>query len=73
MTDEWYSKEKVKPLRQIEYASALDAMIENGVQVYFVEPETFKKIREAEDHGFSIIKNLESENQRRKTNIVSFE
>lgn len=47
-------------------------MIENGVQVYFVDKPTFKKIQGAEDHGLSILKTLESENQRRGKNVVEF-
>lgn len=66
---EWASKEKVKPVKKIEYVSALDAMIENGVQVYFVDMETYERIKTSEDHGFSIIKNLKSENQNRNTNV----
>jgi len=66
---EWASKEKVKPLKKIEYASALDAMLENGVQIYFIDDKTFRQIKESNDHGLSILRNLESENQRRGINI----
>lgn len=33
---EWTSRKAVKPLSEKRYPSALDAMVENGVQVYFV-------------------------------------
>lgn len=69
MSNEWASKERVKPVKVLEYNSALDAMLENGVQVYFVDEATYQQIRNAKDHGYSILKNLESENKRRSTNI----
>jgi hypothetical protein len=69
---EWTSKEPVKPLKKIEYDSALDAMLENGVQVYFVDEDKYKKIKESKDHGLSIFRELESENQRRGINIRPF-
>ncbi len=69
---EWTSKEKVKPVRKIEYPSTLNAMLENGVQVYFIDEETRRKIEASKDHGLSIYRELESENQRRGINIRSF-
>lgn len=73
--DEWTSKEPVKPTNKIKFDSALEAMLENGVQVYFVDKETFKSIVEDERNygGFEIIKNLTSENQNRGINVRSFE
>ncbi len=67
---EWTSKNPVKPVAKIEYPSTLDALIENGVQVYFVDTSTLQQIREAPDHGHSILKNTESENKFRNKNIV---
>src|SRR5438552_2602336 len=46
---EWTSEEKVKPVGKIEYPSVLDAMIKNGVQVYFMNEETYRRIEESED------------------------
>ena len=69
MSNEWVSKEGVKPVEVKEYNSALDAMLENSVQVYFVNDATYQKIRRAEDHGCSILKSLESENKRRNINV----
>lgn len=73
---EWHSKESVKPIDKIEYPSGLDAMIENGVQVYFVNKEFFRDIRKATEranmcdsekeysqevkHDLEILKRLES-------------
>ncbi len=55
---EWVSKEPVKPISKEVYSSGLKAMLANGVQVYFCNRQTFKKIRSSKDHGFSIIKKL---------------
>ena len=69
---EWTSDVKVKPVDKIEFPSTLDAMIENGVQVYFIDQETHERIDKADDHGLSIFESLESENQRRGTNVRVF-
>lgn len=66
---EWTSEQGVKPVDKTVYESALDAMINNGVQVYFIDQGTFSKIQQAEDHGLSILQSLESENQKRGINI----
>ncbi|MCX6712752.1 MAG: hypothetical protein NTY66_00930 [Candidatus Vogelbacteria bacterium] len=39
---EWTTKESVKPTHKIHSDSALRAMIENGVKVYFTDKETFE-------------------------------
>ena len=65
---EWASKTPVKPVRTIEYPSALDAMIENGVQVYFIDKEMHRRIEASDDHGRSIYNSMESENKRRGVN-----
>lgn len=70
---EWITKQKVKVTEKIEYPSTLDAMLKNGVQVYFVDDETHKKIKESKDFGFSILKTLVSENQQRGINIKGLE
>jgi hypothetical protein len=59
---EWTSRETVKPNGKTEYESGLEAMLENKVQVYFTDRETFNKIRKSDDHGFSIIQTLKPEN-----------
>lgn len=70
---EWTSKETVSPIDKTAYKSGLEAMIKNGVQVYFVDKPTFKKIQESADHGLGILKTLESENQKQEKNAVIFE
>ena len=72
MSNEWVSKESVKPSKVLEYDSALNAMLEYGVQVYFVDNSTFQKISEAKDYGYSILQNIQSENQRRGVNVKEF-
>ncbi|HEU0051389.1 MAG TPA: hypothetical protein VFQ60_05040 [Patescibacteria group bacterium] len=69
---EWTSREPVKPLAETRYPSALDTMIEHGVQVYFVDKQIFDEIKNSKNHGFSILKNLHSENERRGKNISSW-
>ena len=53
-----------------EYESGLEAMIDHGIQVFFVNKETFEKIQESNDHGNKIIRSLESENMKRGQNAV---
>ncbi len=67
--EEYASKEPVAPIKTIEYPSAIDAMIENRVQVYFINQKTYEKIQASKDHGYSIYSKLESENQRRGINV----
>lgn len=67
---EWTSKEPVKPLRKKDYDSGLEAMLEHGVQVYFVDTETWLKIKDSDDHGFSILLKQQSENQKRGINYI---
>lgn len=69
---EWTSSEPVEPFHKEEHASALEAMLEHGVQVYFVDPETYEAWKTAPDHGLSILKSSISENQRRSINPISF-
>jgi len=65
------SREPVKPIAMWtkEYDSAVDAMVGSGVQVYFVDKETFRDIRRAEDKGLSILRGMQSENQKRGVNV----
>lgn len=70
---EWTSSESVEPNHKEEHQSAVEAMLEHGVQVYFVAPETYEAWKTAPDHGLSILKSSISENQRRGVNAVPFE
>lgn len=55
---EWTSKNAVIPIGGEEYASALEAMYENGVNVFFTDLETFNRISMSDDHGRAIIHSL---------------
>jgi len=63
---EWTSREPVTPTHKDVYPSALDAMIEHGVQTYFVSPETLKNYQKADgEKKFEIVQGLVSENEER--------
>lgn len=68
---EWTSHEPVKPLSETRYPSALDAMIENGVQVYFVDKKTFDAINNSNNQGYDILVGQASENEKRGEHIKS--
>lgn len=71
--NEWASSESVKPVadKTEEYSSATEAMMDNNVQVYFVDKEKLKKIHEADDRGLEYLKSIQSENQKREKNVLS--
>ena len=62
---EWRSEVAVRPLAEVPCASVLEAMIAAGARVYFVDDETMRRIRESADHGYEILRRLQSENERR--------
>ncbi|GEM_PF-758686 len=66
--NEWTSNTSVTPTEKEEYESGLEAQLDNGVQVYFVDEETFDRITQSEDHGVAIIKGLVSENKLKNIN-----
>ena len=66
---EWTSRESVKPLSEVQYPSALNAMMENGVQVYFVDKKNFNEINNSDNHGYNILIGLTSENEKNNTNV----
>lgn len=66
---EWTSREPVKPLSETKMPSALNAMIENGAQVYFVDKKTFDVINNSDDYGYSILTKIVSENERTNKNV----
>jgi hypothetical protein len=55
---EFVAKESVKPIEKDVYTSALAAMKDNNVNVYFVDDSTLNAIRLADDHGLKIIQSL---------------
>jgi hypothetical protein len=68
--NEWVSRKPVKPLYKFEFDLGLDAMLALGVQVFFVDKETFSDIGRSDDHGWSIIVALESENRKQEINYI---
>jgi hypothetical protein len=55
---EWTSSEAVTPVATEFVPSALEDMLNQGVKVYFVEPEIYKKMQESSDHGDGIVSAL---------------
>ncbi len=66
---EWTSAQPVKPTKKTDYDSGLDAMLDFGVQVYFVTPEQLTEMRSAEDHGYRLLGTLTSENEKTGRNF----
>lgn len=58
---EWISKEAVAPIDKIIYTSALEAMLENNVQIFFITPEQRQAMEKSDDYGYRIIQQLQSE------------
>lgn len=70
---EWQSFEKVSPIRTIHFDSAIEGMMDCGVQVYFInDDEVFDRIFANKESRAHILKELVSENQRKKKNVRAF-
>lgn len=57
---EWTSREPVKPVSKEEFASGMEAMKKYGVVVLFVDMEMLMKLKRADDHGLSLLSELEA-------------
>ncbi len=68
---EWVSKKSVKPIKKQSFKSGLEAMIDNSIQVYFVDKPIFQEIEKSQDHGYTILQSIQSENQKRDKNVLS--
>lgn len=66
---EYTSTEPVTPNQKEFVPSALQAMIENGVSVYFVDKETWQAMQDSDDDGESILKSLTPEKLEIKKSI----
>ncbi len=55
---EYVTNESVKPIEKDVYVSALAAMKDNNVNVYFVDESTLTALRLASDHGLEIVQSL---------------
>jgi bifunctional DNA-binding transcriptional regulator/antitoxin component of YhaV-PrlF toxin-antitoxin module len=83
---EYRSKRRIKPVDKIEYDSAVDAMIDNNMQVYIISKKNWKKYikfmdkdseswktwRSPDRLSAKFIKTFTSENQKRKKNVVKW-
>lgn len=69
-TREWTSKISVKPNSSEEFSSGLEAMLEMGVQVYFLDKEKFQELKKSSDHGNKILRKSVSENQKMGKNVM---
>ena len=67
---EWYSKSPVKPVSKKLFPSGLEAMIQSGVQVFFVDQNTFQQVK-IMPAGLKILRSSQSENQKREVNFKS--
>lgn len=70
--DEWASQTAVTPIEKIMCDSSLQTMLKHEVQVYFIDNDTHKNIKASADHGLSILKGLQSENQKQGIGIKPF-
>lgn len=72
--NEWTSKTAVKPTNVEYYDSGLQAMLDSGVQVYFVDQETFQRYKDMEKKEEIIedLKKRQSENQVRNVGVRQF-
>lgn len=65
---EWTSKTDTEPFKSEVHESGLDAMLDNGVQVYFCDVEKLNELKEVTDDvqkTMEILKGMKSENERR--------
>lgn len=72
---EWTSGDSVDPLEKEQFDSALFAMLEKGVQVYFVDKKTFYdfKYDETGAKRYEKLKKFQSENEKRGINFRKLE
>jgi len=68
----WVSSKPVEPIAREVFSSGLDAMISSGVQVYFVNLDTFDRFSRSPNERINILIQNRSENQRRNQNIKDF-
>lgn len=66
---EWTSKKPVEVIKEHSFESSLNTMIQEFVQVYFVNKNTFKRLQSAQDFGVSILRKTMSENMKLGKNV----
>lgn len=67
--DIWINPNPVTSISYEEVSSGLEAMIDAGVQVYFVSPEVLQKFKTFSNERREILQGLISENMRLKKNV----
>lgn len=68
---EWVSDKPVAPLKSVVVDSMLEEMIQQYVQVFFVDEETFGLCTSSKDHGRKMLDEMSSENKKRSKNVRS--
>jgi hypothetical protein len=66
---EWASKNSVLPIDTINIQSSLQAMMDEGIQVYFTDKKKLEEVESADYYGLRIIKDLVSENIKVGKNV----
>lgn len=66
---EWTSAVPVVPTNKEYFKSGLDAMLDAGVQVYFLDAETYARFKSDPDHMAENLNALTSENQKLQKNV----
>lgn len=72
---EWITKDTVEHTEALEYDSTLEAMLNYGVQVYFIDKEFYNAMKKHRGPAYDVIKKfgLKSENQKQGINVREFE
>lgn len=69
---EWVSTQSVQPIGKLEYESGLEAMVDAGVQVYFLSKEDYQTYCETPgEQKAAFLDAHQSENQQRGVNVRS--
>jgi hypothetical protein len=66
---EWASEVPVRAIEKMDFSSALEAMLNYGVQVYFITSDQLDLFNTSLDYGLSILSSMESENERQNVNV----
>ncbi|MFZ1250452.1 MAG: hypothetical protein WAR37_03360 [Candidatus Microsaccharimonas sp.] len=53
---EWISREAVRPVKKTIYNSALEALKDNNIKIYFLDEDMFNKVKLNPSKGLEIVK-----------------
>lgn len=70
---EWYRKKSVKTISSVSFKSGLEAMIIQGVQVYFVDRNKYEKYQNDPEKSFMMLNKLVSENEKWGLPTIKFD